>query len=116
MIATADEPAHAVHRALAQPRLREVHEGIRRRLERVAAEASRQYPELLTDFEVGPNGAIDPQPLVERALRFPGEREREVRLALGELVSYLEFELMNNPKVSDPEDFLEGLEALRANL
>jgi hypothetical protein len=53
---------------------------------------------------------------MERALRFPGEREREVRLALGELINYLEFELLNHPQISDPEEFIEGLEPLRANL
>jgi hypothetical protein len=50
----------------------------------------------------------------ERALRFPGDREREVRLALGELVAYLEFELLNHPRVPEPEQFLEVLEPLRA--
>ena len=64
----------------------------------------------------GSGGAIDPDRLIERAIRFPGEREREVRLALGELVSYLEFELLNHPQISDPEEFLEGLEPLRASL
>ena len=54
--------------------------------------------------------------MIDRALRFPGEREREVRLALGELVSYLEFELMNHPSIDDPSPFLESVEALRANL
>jgi hypothetical protein len=39
-----------------------------------------------------------------------------VRLALGELVSYLEFELMNHPSIARPEQFLEGLEELRAQL
>ena len=75
-----------------------------------------RYPELLDRLPIGFGGAIDPERLCERALRFPGEREREVRLALGELVSYLEFELLNHPQISDPEEFIEGLEPLRANL
>ncbi len=90
--------------------------GIRDRLSRVASEAARRYPELLSDLSIGANGVLDPEPLVERAMRFPGERDREVRLALGELVSYLEFELLNHPKISDPDDFLEGMEDLRASL
>jgi hypothetical protein len=91
-------------------------EKLRERLAKVVAEASVRYPELLTDLPVGFGGAIDPERLMERAVRFPGEREREVRLALGELVSYLEFELLNHPQISDPEEFIEGLEPLRANL
>ena len=65
---------------------------------------------------LGPGGVIDPEDLIARALRFPGDREREVRTALGELISYLEFELMNHPLVDDPDGFLEGLEGLRAQL
>jgi len=39
-----------------------------------------------------------------------------VRLALGEIVSYLEFELLNHPQIPDPEEFLEGIAPLRASL
>ena len=91
-------------------------EGVRTRLIRVAQEASRRYPELLADLVVGQNGVPDPEVLTERALAFPGEREREVRSALGELVSYLEFELLNHPKIDDPEEFVQGMEELRATL
>jgi hypothetical protein len=91
-------------------------EKLRERLAKTVAEAAVRYPELLTDLPIGFGGAIDPEKLMERALRFPGEREREVRLALGELVSYLEFELLNHPQISDPEEFIEGLEPLRASL
>ena len=91
-------------------------EGIRDRLERVAEEASRRYPELLSNLRVAPGGVLDPEQIIERALRFPGDREREVGLALGELVSYLEFELMNHPKIDDPDEFLEAMEGLRAQL
>jgi hypothetical protein len=89
---------------------------LRERIARVLADAASRYPELLGDLPVGPGGTIDPERLLERAMRFPGEREREVRLALGELVSYLEFELQNHPQISDPDEFLEGLEPLRASL
>ena len=33
-----------------------------------------------------------------------------MRAALGELVSYTEFELLNHPKVKNAEEFLEALE------
>ena len=61
-------------------------------------------------------GVLDPEEMIHRALAYPGEREREIRLALGELVSYLEFELTNHPKIPRPEDYLEDLEDLRAQL
>jgi hypothetical protein len=91
-------------------------EGIQQRLTRVIEEASRRFPELLADLEVGRGGSLDPERVIERALRFPGDREREVGLAFGELVSYLEFELVNHPKIEDPDVFLEGIEQLRARL
>lgn len=90
--------------------------GIRERLTRVVEEASQRYPELFSGLRIGAGGAIDPQEMIARALRFPGEREREVRLALGELISYVEFELLNHPKIPDPEDFLESTAPLRAKL
>ena len=91
-------------------------EGIRLRLERVVTEGARRFPELLAGIEVGPGGSIDPEVVIERALRFPGDREREVGLALGEIVSYLEFELVNHPRIDEPEQFLEAIEQLRAGL
>jgi hypothetical protein len=91
-------------------------EAIRDRLEHVARETSRRFPEILADVRVGSGGSLDPEELIERALRYPGEREREVRLALGQLVSYLEFELMNHPKIPEPEQFLEAVEDLRARI
>jgi len=91
-------------------------QGIQQRLAAVVAEASHRYPELFSGLSVGAGGAIDPDELIRRALRYPGERDREVRLALGELVSYLEFELLNHPKIPDPEEFLEGTARLRENL
>ncbi|MCI0546665.1 MAG: hypothetical protein L0027_05225, partial [Candidatus Rokubacteria bacterium] len=67
-------------------------------------------------LELGRGGVLDPEAVAERALRFPGDRESEVRLALGELVAYLEFELVNHPRIPDPDQFLEVLEPLRARL
>jgi hypothetical protein len=91
-------------------------EGIQLRLASVLEDSARRHPELLAGIEVGPGGCIDPEVLVERALRFPGDRESEVRLALGELLSYVEFDLLNHPKISDPEEFLEAVADLRAAL
>ena len=91
-------------------------EPVRQRLSEVAAEASQRHPELLAALDFGPGGVLDPEVLIARALRFPGEREREVRLALGELVSYVEFELMNHPGIEDAESFLEGMESVRAEI
>ena len=65
---------------------------------------------------LGSGGVIDPEELITRALRFPGERDREVRLALGELISYLEFEILNHPKLDDPEEYLEDVAPLRAQI
>ena len=91
-------------------------DGIRDRIEGILEEASRRFPELLGGLSVGRGGMLDPEALTERALRVPGERECQVRLALGELVSYLEFELLNHAGIRDPEVFLEGLEPLRSQL
>lgn len=90
--------------------------GIRERFARVIEDALQRYPELLSGLEVSRGAALDPDQLIGRALAYPGDREREVRLALGELVSYLEFELLNHPNIARPEDYLEGLESLRASL
>jgi len=90
--------------------------GIRDRLQRITDDAAQRYPELLADIQVSPGGVLDPEVLIARALAYPGERDREVRLALGELVSYLEFELLNHPGIPSPDEFLEGLENLRARL
>jgi len=89
-------------------------EGVRSRLQRVVDEAAVRFPELLGGLIVGRGGLLDPEAVCERALRFPGDRKREVRVALGELVAYLEFELLNHPRVPEPEQFLEVLEPLRA--
>jgi hypothetical protein len=91
-------------------------EPVRQRLCEVAREAAERHPQLLAGLEFGPGGALDPEVVIERALLFPGDREREVRAALGELVSYTEFELLNHPMVKNAEEFLEALEPLRAEL
>ena len=45
-----------------------------------------------------------------------GNRERAVGDALGEVISYLEFELRNNPRISDPDAFIDAVDELRAKI
>jgi hypothetical protein len=89
---------------------------LRSRLAQVTEEAASRHPALLSGVTIGPSGMLDPTELIERALRFPGDREAEVTLALGELVAYMEFDLSNHPDIEDPDLFLEALEPLRAQL
>lgn len=89
---------------------------VRARLSGVVEEASARHTELLGDLGLGPGGSLDPELLVERARSFPGDRLQEVRTALGELIAYAEFELVNHPRVKSPEGFLADLESLRARL
>jgi len=91
-------------------------EPVRARWLEVVQQAAARHVQLLGGLDLGPGGAIDPVALIERALCFPGDRVREVRAALGELVSYAEFELLNHPRVKDAEDFLDALQPLRARL
>jgi hypothetical protein len=89
---------------------------VRARLLPVAQELAARHPALLGGISLGPAGDFDPAILSERARRIPGDRERAVRLALGEFVSYLEFDLLNHPRIDEPESFLDSLEALRSQL
>lgn len=84
-----------------------------RRLSRVLEETRERHPRLLEGVVLGPHGELDPGQLEERALRLPGQRVPALRAALGELVSYLEFELRNHPRIPDADEFLSGLEDLR---
>ena len=86
-------------------------EPVRQRLCEVAREAAERHPQLLAGLEFGPGGALDPEVVIERALCFPGDREREVRAALGELVSYTEFELLNHPQGQERRGVPRGARA-----
>jgi hypothetical protein len=90
-------------------------EGIRERLGRTLEEVAGRFPELLAGIGLGEGATLDPEPLIERALRLTGDREEQVAAALGELVAYLEFEIKNHPRIEDPDRLLEGLAALRAD-
>ncbi len=89
-------------------------DGIRDRLGRILDEAAGRFPAVLTGIIPSSDPGLDPEPLIERALKLPGDREEQVALALGELVSYLEFEIKNHPGIEDPDPILAGLAELRA--
>jgi hypothetical protein len=86
------------------------------RLSRVLDDATGRFPALLTGITLGEQAAIDPQVLVDRALKLPGDRKAQLSDALGELVAYLEFEIKNHPQISDPDGELARLAEQRAFL
>jgi len=89
---------------------------LRARLAEFTGFLAPQHPQLLRSLVFRRGGVLDPEDLIDRALRVPEEREREVQLALGELVAYLEFELLNHPGIEDGASILEGLQGLRSRL
>ena len=91
-------------------------EAVRERMTTVLEDAGSRYPELLGGVTLGYGGNIDPDEIVRRSLKITGDRERYVRMALGELVTYLEFELRNHPRIEDAETYLDAVEGLRAKL
>jgi hypothetical protein len=86
------------------------------RLTRLISDVAQAHPALLEGLKVGAGGTLDPEEVVSRALRLPGDRVRAISAALGEVISYLEFELCNHPRIQEPEHFLEAVEELRAKL
>jgi hypothetical protein len=90
--------------------------GLRERLGRTLEEVAGRFPALLAGIALGERATIDPELLIERALRLDGDREEQVAAALGELVAYLEFELKNHPGVADPDPILDALAPLRAGV
>ncbi len=91
-------------------------EPVGRRVGRVLQEIGERNPDLLSGVRLGPHCTLDPEELSRRALRLPGDRRRDVTLALGELVSYLEFEIKHHPRITDPDPFLSELAELRAKI
>lgn len=90
-------------------------EALRERFGRVVADCAERH-RLLVPIEVGPGGVLDPEALVASALRLAGDRVRAVGDALGELVTYLEFELHNHPGIEGAETFLDAVAELRAKI
>jgi hypothetical protein len=89
-------------------------DGIRERLGRTLEEVAGRYPSLLAGVSLGASASLDPEPVIERALRLQGDREEQVATALGELVAYLEFEIKNHPVIMEPDRLLAGLAGLRS--
>jgi hypothetical protein len=90
-------------------------DAVRERFARVVAECAERH-RLLGRVSVGPGGVLDPEALAQDALRLPGDRVRAVGDALGELVSYMEFELHNHPGIEGADIFLEAVQDLRARI
>ncbi|MBW2295181.1 MAG: DUF4388 domain-containing protein [Deltaproteobacteria bacterium] len=86
------------------------------RMSGLLEETAARYPELLGEVQLGFAGGLDPDQIEKAALKIPGDRERCVRDALGEMITYLEFELRNHPRIEDPEIYLDAVEDLRAKL
>ena len=86
------------------------------RLARVLDDATGRFPALLTGVRIGAGGTLDPERLAECAAKLPGDRAGTLAAALGELVAYLEFEIVNHPQIDDPETVLRGLAPLRQML
>jgi len=86
------------------------------RLARVLDDATGRFPALLTGLRAGAGALLDPEQVAARAAKLPGDRAATLAAALGELVAYLEFEIMNHPQIDDPETVLRGLAPLRQML
>lgn len=82
------------------------------RLARVLDDATGRFPALLTGIQLK-GGTLDPEILVGRALKLPGDREGQLVSALGELVAYLEFEIKNHPAIDEPDEVLARFDDLR---
>jgi len=89
-------------------------EGVRERLGRTLEEVAGRFPSLLSGVALGAGASLDPEPVIDRALRLQGDREEQVTTALGELVAYLEFEIKNHPAIMEPDRLLAGLAELRS--
>jgi hypothetical protein len=86
------------------------------RLNRILEESAARGRALLEGVCFNELAGIDPVDLEHCALRLTGDRLREVDEALGEIVSYLEFELKNHPQIDDCGPFLAAVDPLRAML
>lgn len=91
-------------------------EPVAERMASIIDDTAARFPDLLTDLPVGLGASLDPEDILQRALRLTGDRRGRVAGALGELLSYVEFELKNHPKLEDPDEFLAAVEGLRASI
>ena len=86
------------------------------RLNRIMEESAERGRTLLGGVRFEKSGTLDPEQLVFGALRLTGDRLREVDEALGEVISCIEFELQNHPRIDDCTPYLEAVDPLRAML
>jgi hypothetical protein len=91
-------------------------EVVAQRINGLIEDSLGRHAQALQGIRAGRSGTLDPEQIVSRVLRLPGDRVRSVTSALEELASYLEFELRNHPRIQEPEVFLEAVEELRASL
>jgi hypothetical protein len=89
---------------------------VQERLCGLLQDVSASHPGLLEGVELALGCVLDPDEIAERALRLVGNREAAVCGALGELLSYVEFELKNHPRIEDADRFLDAVEDLRAGI
>lgn len=54
--------------------------------------------------------------ITSERLSLVGGREGAVRAGLGELISYIEFELKNHPRIDEAERFVDAVEGLRSKI
>jgi len=90
-------------------------QAVRARLNELVADVGRSH-EFLRGVEVGAGCVLDPELVAQRALRIARDREATVCRALGELVSYIEFELRHHPRIDDADLFVAAVEELRAKI
>ncbi len=88
-------------------------DGLQERLSSTLEDAATRFPGLLNGVALGAGASLDPEQLIDRALRLPGDPEPQVLGGLGELVAYLEFEIMNHPGIDDPHGVLAAVAELR---
>jgi hypothetical protein len=91
-------------------------DGLAERLTGTLDDAATRFPGLLNGISLGAGASLDPDQLIDRALRLPGDPEAHVTSALSELVAYLEFEIMNHPGIDDPQSVLSQVAELRQGL
>ncbi len=87
--------------------------GIEARLARELQDVATRFPALLAGVELGSGGGLDAALLAKRAEQLPDQGGDALAAALGELVTYLEFEVMNHAKLGDGRALLASLESLR---
>jgi hypothetical protein len=113
MIARCEAFAKLIGSLTSEIRKADGDDSIHARLSRELEEVASRFPVLLGGVELDASGTLDANVLGARAARLPGDGQDAVVATLGELVTYLEFELMNHAKLENAKDFLLGLEAAR---